>query len=352
METHLQIAPAAPAAQPLCPVFGVCGGCAYQDLPYEEELERKKEYLVNLFRNQLPASADLIEEVVPSPEPYHYRHRLDIAVRKTKSGEFLLGFQEADRHRMVPIESCAIAREEISDFIPELKKEAQARWPEGYRIANLVVKTGADGRVVWGGIGRRSLALKKEDYLWTEIRGKNIFYSLDTFFQANLSILPALMDRIDALAALDAKTLFFDLYAGVGLFGIVFADRVGKVVMVEEGTSSIELARYNTAYHALPYVEILPEKVENVLPLYLHTAQWERRVALLDPPRKGLSPEALECLIRSKNLTSLFYLSCSPESLCRDLRVFHEGGWSIETIVPFDFFPKTRHLETLVLLKP
>ena len=73
---------------------------------------------------------------------------------------------------------------------------------------------------------------------------------------------------------------------------------------------------------------------------------------MIDPPRMGLSREVVNALVRAKNLESLLYLSCHPESLLRDLMFFIEEGWKIEKIVPFDFFPKTEHLETLVLLKP
>ncbi len=335
--------------EPLCPIFGTCGGCAYQDLPYEEELRIKEEGLRTLFHRELNVEEEVFEAIVPSPAPYHYRSRLDLGFRKTKKGEFFMGFMPQNSKRIVSAESCAIAREEISDFLPELKRQAEVRLPENYQVANLVIRTGDDGRIFWGGIGRRSLQMDEKDYFWTEIHGKKIFYSLDTFFQANLSILPDLMEKIARVAGFDQNTYFFDLYAGAGLFGIYFAEKVNRVFMIEECKDSTRLARFNTGFHKLEAkVEILTGKVENELPLLLAPLQSQKSTGIVDPPRKGLLPLALEALLGFPG--TLLYLSCQPESLARDLKEFVKHGWTIEKVIPFDFFPKTVHLETLVKL--
>ena len=268
--------------EPLCPIFGVCGGCAYQDRSYDSELAIKDESLRQLFASQLPSDRSVLNRIVPSPHPYHYRNRLDITLKRTKDGRFLTGFQLPGTKRMVSSDSCVISRREISDFIPQLREEAIQKLPSHYRNANLVVRTGDDGRVFWGGIGRRSLELKEEDYLWTEIRGRKIFYSLDVFFQANLSILPRLMDVIEESVILDLETTFLDLYAGVGLFGMTFADRVGKVVMIEESPSSLKLMRYNVAYHGYAHVEILEGKVEEKLHKILLDSDKKRNPVIPD----------------------------------------------------------------------
>jgi len=334
---------------PLCPIFGICGGCAYQDLPYEEELRIKEEGLKTLFDRELAVGEEVFEAIVPSPAPYHYRSRLDLGLRKTKKGEFFMGFMPQNSRRIVPAESCAIAREEISDFLPELKRQAQGRLPENYQVANLVIRTGDDGRIFWGGIGRRSLQMNEKDYFWTEIHGKKIFYSLDTFFQANLFILPDLMEKIERVAGFDQNTYFFDLYAGAGLFGIYFAEKVSRVFMIEECKDSTRLARFNTGFHKLEQkIEIVTGKVEDELPLLLAPLQSQKSVAMIDPPRKGLLPSALEALLDFSG--TLLYLSCQPKSLVRDLKAFVQKGWTVEKVIPFDFFPKTVHLETLVKL--
>ena len=213
---------------PRCPIFGQCGGCDYQDIPYPEELRLKEQMLRDLFRENLGNELlDLIAPIVASPREYHYRNRLDLKLVRTRNRDVFIGFAPRDNGRgVIPIEACAIADRAISDFIPALKKEAESKLTERYRLANLVVRTGDDRRVLWGGIGRRSCRLNEEDYLWTEIRGRKILYSLDTFFQANLSILSLLIECILALEFWSDTEEFFDLYGGVGLFGIALADKV------------------------------------------------------------------------------------------------------------------------------
>jgi 23S rRNA (uracil1939-C5)-methyltransferase len=338
--------------EPLCTVFGTCGGCAYQHLPYEEELKLKEKAL----REQLALAGDLpdalFDPITPSPEPYYYRNRLDLTLRRKRNG-FIMGYTHPTKQFMIPVEACPIARKEISDFLPTLRDEAIRKFPDDYKIANLVVRTGADGRVVWGGIGRHSCVLKEENYFWTEIEGRKIFYSLDTFFQANLSILPALMRKIREFVSFDKNTVFFDLYSGVGLFGIFFAPEVKKVWMIETGAESVKLARFNAAYYGYQHLEIREAHVEKELPALLEAMSGpERKIAMIDPPRRGLSSEVAQSLAAQKQLEGLLYLSCSPESLARDLAIFQKAGWQIKKIAPFDFFPRTVHLETLVLLEP
>jgi 23S rRNA (uracil1939-C5)-methyltransferase/tRNA (uracil-5-)-methyltransferase len=336
---------------PLCPVFGTCGGCLYQDVTYEAELEAKQALLRNLLGRCPGLDTALIQPVVASPDIYHSRSRLDLTFLRIKSGEMFMGFMPPQQKRVLSIDSCAIAREAISDFIPELKRQAAEKLPPDYRIANIVVKTGDDGRVFWGGIGRHSLRMRPDDYLWTEVRGKRIHFSLETFFQANLSILPALMDKIESLVPQERRGLFLDLYSGVGLFGIAMQDFFKRIVMLEEHAASVEIARYNIRHHHLPHAEAHEGRVEDKLAEVLAAQPDAKSVAMIDPPRKGLSASALDMLIRFRQIDFLFYLSCHPESLARDLTALTAAGWNVRNIVPFDFFPRTRHLETLVLLE-
>lgn len=347
--------------KPLCEFFGECGGCAYQDISYPEELAVKERWAREILAG-LKLKEKVFRPVMPSPREYHYRNRLDLSYYKTKAGEHLVGFKPKKGPYTVQIDSCAIAQKEISGFIPKLRRLVKTKLPKDYTIANLVVKSGDNGRVFWGGAGRRSLELPKKDYLWTKIGRRKIFYSLDTFFQANLSILPRVVDFIRSLPVWKKNTVFFDLYSGVGLFGICLSDLAKKVVMIEEGIPSLVLARYNVAYHKLKNVEIREGKVEEILPLAVATSVAKKKrlkpllqtnfVAFIDPPRKGLSDSARQVLVNAKKFSALLYLSCNPESLARDLLQFKKKGWKIECVAPFDFFPKTKHLETLVWMKP
>ncbi len=336
---------------PLCSVFGQCGGCLYQDISYELELVKKEEWLCERMIKELNLEKMVFKKIVASPQEYHYRHRLDLGLRKIKSGEVLIGFVNPQERKLIEINECSIAKKEVSDFIPRLREEAKAVLPADYRRANLTVKTGDDGRVLWGGIGRRSHQLQEKDYLWTEIEGKRIHYSLDNFFQANHYILPRLFEVLKKEVSWNQNTVFFDLYGGVGLFSLVLAPLVKKVLLIEESAPSIEMAHFNVKYLGYTHFEILKSSVESCLADLLHQYQGDACVAMVDPPRKGLAPAAREALMNAKNLKQLLYLSCNPESLIEDLKGFLKAGWNIEQVIPFDFFPKTKHLEVLVQIK-
>jgi len=337
--------------KPLCPLFGTCGGCQYQDIPYTEELSRKESILRELLTKELELPEEVFDPITASPESYYYRSRLDLTLRKRNNGERQMGFMLPGTQRLQEVAACAIARREINDFLATLKEEAVRKLPEDYKVANLVVRVGDEGRVFWGGIGRRSLRMKEEDYFWTVVKGRKIFYALDTFFQANRSILDRIVSRIEGLVEWQKDTVFLDLYSGVGLFGIALADRAKEIVMIEECGDSVTLAQFNVNYHRLTNVKMLVGKVETHLPEVLKEAHGKSCVALIDPPRGGLAASAIETLGEAKSLESLFYLSCSPESLARDLKHLARVGWQVRKIMPFDFFPRTRHLETLVWLE-
>ncbi len=340
-----------PKVVPLCPVFGECGGCLYQDIPYEEELIKKELYLKGLLKSLAGVSDNVFEPIVPSPKPYHYRHRLDLKMQRTKNQEIVMGFSLSEkRGRTVPIEQCFIAAEEISKYLPQLKKEATEKFSAKYREANLVIRSGDESDVHWGGIGRRSLLMEAKDYFWTEILGKKIYYSLDTFFQANLSILPKIIERMRAFDFWDKDVVLYDLYGGVGLFGICLHDKVGKVILIEETQSSVQLANYNIAQLGLSQFEVIKKSVEEGLTEETLQKDSGTKVAVVDPPRAGLSLKARNTLVNTTAFKHILYLSCNPEALSKDLEYFIEHNWNVEKIMPFDFFPKTKHLETLVLL--
>lgn len=335
--------------EPLCPQFGVCGGCLYQDRPYAEELRLKEEKVKTLFE-PLDLNKEVFEPIVASPLEYHYRHKLDLTFIKIKTGETALGFMPQKMFHVLPIEECVIARKEISDFLPQLKERVREKLPPKYRTANIVTKTDDSGRIVWGGAGKRTLKMAEADYLSTVIGGRRVYYALDTFFQANLSILPLVIEKVLELAGLDARTTFLDLYGGVGLFGIFAAPHAKQVILIEDNPASAKCAAFNFKSNGFSNVQIVPARVEKALERLSEPPAGEKFVALVDPPRNGLAESAVLALAVSAHLERLLYLSCGPESLARDLRIFADHGWKIARVTPFDFFPKTRHIETLVLL--
>lgn len=337
-------------AAPKCPIFGQCGGCFFQDIEYKDELALKDELLRSLLLKNLDIKDSVFLPVVASPNDYHYRHRLDLKLKKTLDKKIFIGFTPIEHRGVIPVEECSIAMKALSDFIPELKKQAIEKLPEKYKLASLVVKASQDGRVFWGGIGKGSLKQNQEDYLYTTINTKKVHFSLETFFQANFSILPHLMDVIKGLDIWESNTQFYDLYGGVGLFSITLNDVVKDIFLIEENPASIRLAEYNKEYHQMSNLNIIEGTVEEHLPKLLSMDKDKNHVAMIDPPRAGLSVSVRDMLKETKDIKHLLYLSCNPQALVADLKNFMDSGWCLQKVIPFDFFPRTRHLETLVLL--
>ncbi|MBF0331730.1 MAG: class I SAM-dependent RNA methyltransferase [Candidatus Omnitrophica bacterium] len=334
-----------------CPVFGSCGGCQYQDLPYPQELALKQEQLRALITAQVVLKDACFQPAVPSPEVYHYRNRLDLKLTHRRNGDVHIGFSPIDRGPVIEITACPIAMKAISDFIPELRQLATLKIPKEYRMANLTVRCGEGEGVRWGGIGHNSLRLEARDYFYTDILGCRIYYGLDTFFQANLSILPALIDFIRSQDIWSKDAVFFDLYGGVGLFSLCVNDLVIKAVNIESNVHAARMAKYNISSNGMRNVEAHEGRVEDVLPGMLDKTSSDSNIIMVDPPRAGLSAEAVTLLNQLKRAKYLIYLSCDPASLASNLKDLIAGGWVVKTIRPFDFFPRTRHLETLIIFE-
>jgi tRNA/tmRNA/rRNA uracil-C5-methylase (TrmA/RlmC/RlmD family) len=338
-------------SSPPCSVFGSCGGCQYQHLDYADELALKDRGLKDVLCVELPLDQSLFRSIVPSPKIYHYRNRLDLKLIHRRNRDVHVGFSPVDRGPVIEITACPIAMEAISSFIPQLRQEAAAAIPKEYRMANLTVRCGQGSEVRWGGIGRKSLRLEARDYFYVDIIGRRVYYSLDTFFQANLSILPPLIDFLRRQDIWSQGAVFFDLYGGVGFFGMCVNDLVAKVVNIEENVHAVRLAKYNISANSLTNVEAVEGRIEDILPARLAGAMTGKNIVMVDPPRAGLSQDAILLLNRLERVRHLVYLSCDPKNLAVNLKDLVAGGWEIMLIQPFDFFPRTRHVETLVILK-
>ncbi|MBF0483994.1 MAG: class I SAM-dependent RNA methyltransferase [Candidatus Omnitrophica bacterium] len=337
-------------AIPLCQVFGRCGGCCYQDISYLEELRLKQEKVISLMRDAAIAE-NVIDPIIASPKDYHYRNSLNLKLKKFKStGNVEVGFTPIEGKGIIEITQCPIAKEVVSQYIPTLKQQAIKKLPEKYREANLTVLTGDDDRIFWGGIGKGSTSMKEENYLWVEINGVRVFYALDTFFQANILILPSLFKVLRAFKVWEERPVFFDLYGGVGLFSLCVHDLVCSTVLIEECVASVKLARYNALYHRLQNCEIIEGRVEKHLSALLEKYKGQTKVVMVDPPRGGLSVESRQTLVNA-GFDHIFYLSCNPETLVRDLKDLGSQGWKVDKVILFDFFPRTKHIETLVSLQ-
>ena len=326
--------PAAERVEAACPYFGSCGGCHYQHTSYENQVEQKRQILLEVLRRVGRIEFDGPVETV-SAGPWHYRNRTQLHIHKGAAGYFAAG-----SHAVIAIDHCPISSPRINEAIGQLARELpHYRWfdatielftDETTLQVNVQDQVPASIRPILDGLGSND-----------PIQYNGFRVSRNSFFQVNRFLIETLVET--ALAGASGTTAA-DLYAGVGLFARAMAGRFEHVTAVEPGGSAFRDLEYNLGGSG---ATLLRKTAEEYLVSLSETPEW----ILADPPRAGLGKFATSELLRLSP-PGLTIVSCDPATLARDLRALLEGGYRIHRIVLADLFPQTYHLETIVELHP
>lgn len=331
------IEPSPDRTAPQCPYFGRCGGCNFQQLKYEAQLEAKiailKDCLSRIgkinFSGEIP--------IIGSPREYEYRARAQwhLDTRKKRFGYF-----QRKSHEIIDVEVCPILTAELETTLKTLRGEIswESFWSETVEIE--AANAGAEISVYSAEI------IEPTDEISFEANGETYFYDATAFFQGN----PFLIEQLIALALKDATgENALDLYCGVGLFTLPLARNFAKVSGVEGYDKAIDFAKKNVENARLSNVKLFCENV----------ADWLKENAenlknpdflLLDPPRAGTESDIIENIIKLQP-KQISYVSCEPSTLARDLKILTENNFRIEQITALDLFPQTHHVETVVRLQ-
>lgn len=303
---------------PPCSHFGVCGGCHWQHIAYPTQLEYKRQIVIDQFK-RIAGITDAEARVLPtiaSPESFAYRTH--ITLHHTPDGQ--PGFIGTDDRTVVPISQCHIIRPELQAMLTPTTADA----------ARLRLQVGTDGH-----------SEDSAGFVWYTLRDKLFRCAAGSFFQVNLMQAETLIDLVLHYANLSGTERVADLYAGVGLFTAFLADQAKRVLHLESATSAVRDAKVNLkTYKTIDYHT---GEVEQVLP---KLAQNHKRfeVVVLDPPRSGMKPKALEALIKTQPHT-IVYVSCDPATLARDAKGLLKAGYQFVEVQPVDMFPQTYHIE-------
>jgi 23S rRNA (uracil1939-C5)-methyltransferase len=385
------IEPSPHRVQPGCPYFGRCGGCHYQHVTYEHQIEIKKEILRESLRRTAKLELPFDIEVHPSP-PWNYRNRSRLQVQVSPA--FVAGYFKLASHELLAVEECPISSPLINRGIASLWQSGRAgKVPEGVRkvefFANaddtqLLVDVGCAGAArraavrVWAEELRAALpeiagvvAFREANpgdqkagaqailvavgaaYLTYQTQRAAYRVSTGSFFQTNRHLTDEL---VKVVTAGQAGKLALDLYAGAGLFSTALACDFHHVVSVETSqTSSADLS-----YNQSPNGEAVQATAEQ----YLARAEITERVGkgavrsqisnqpdlvVVDPPRSGLG-EGVARLLATLGAPRVMYVSCDPATLARDLVTLLAAGYRVEQVHLVDLFPQTYHLESVVHL--
>ena len=325
-------APGPGRALPRCPLFGRCGGCAWQHLDYETQRTAKAEILrdalVRIGGLALPGEV----EVVASP-PYAYRGRARVGVARG-----VVGFRRLRSHALEPAAACPVLVPELEAALAALAANPPARDGE------IELCAGDDGRVrAWGPGG----LLHGEAQLAIDAGPARIAVSTGVFFQGNARVRGALLAAVLAAAGRGRRAL--DLCAGAGFFTFGLAERFTEVLAVESSPPAVRDLRRNLEANGAPNVAVRCAPLESFL-ASAEPRAFGADAIVVDPPRTGLGAALSRELAAAAGAARLVYVSCAPATLARDLAVLAAEGLRLESVRGFDLFPQTAHVEAIAVL--
>jgi tRNA/tmRNA/rRNA uracil-C5-methylase (TrmA/RlmC/RlmD family) len=324
------LTPSGDRVEPVCRYYGKCGGCQLQHISYEKELFYKREQITELVRRIAGKKDFTSPEMIPSPEPYNYRTSLTLHV--TDDG---YGFYSIDGNTRLRIEECPIASEpinaELGGLSPEIGKD------------RITLKSDCRGKV-WAS------HRQGERFFPDRFRDTEIMLSPKTFSQCNRYIAEKIAETLEEwIGPADPSTTFFDAYCGVGFFGFMLRQDFGMRVGIDMDRIAIDCAKTTVKRTSLDNVKFYRADAEKDFFEIFDRLRSNRNIILLDPPRRGASGGFLNRLKKNGYVSGIYYISCDPARLARDIKIITEDSpWELGRVTPFDMFPRTKHIEALV----
>ena len=384
------LSPAAGRVEPACPVYGRCGGCACQHMSYECELEFKRQK-VNDALHRIGGLDIAVDAVVPSPETVHYRNKAIFAIGGSVDAP-VYGFFRAGSHEVVAAGDCLLQNETAARCA-----RAVCDWMRENRVApygsgsglvrHVFTRTARDGSAVCcvvsaGGFGAKTASLTEAlrracpeltgvvlninrsagntvlagDFytLWGSDELRDVLCGFEfaipplSFYQVNRAQAEQLYNCAVSFALPEPGGNVLELYCGAGTISLPLARRAARVTAAEIVPDAVDRARTNAERNGVDNVEFICADAGEAAERYAARGEHPD-VIVVDPPRKGMSEHALEfvALMRPERIV---YVSCDPATLARDAKYLTANGYRADRAAAFDMFPRTAHVETVVLL--
>lgn len=371
-----------------CPSAQFCGGCQYQGIKYEKQLESKQEKVEKLL-----SSFHTVEKIIPCKVPYHYRNKAQFTFAADEESHIYYGFYMSKTHMVVPVEECMICNEGMSKIMSSIKKTVilqhipiyNERAKKGFlrhvliRSSNkgeymVVLVTGVDlnarkeilvkqilkynpevktivqninGSPGSQVLGKRNIVLYGSGYITDRLCGLDFRISPASFYQVNSLQTQVLYNEAIRCAQLNEEETLIDAYCGTGTIGLTASKYVKKVFGVEINKSALKDAKVNRKINDISNAEFVLADAGR----YMETLSRKKEkvdIVIMDPPRAGSDTKFMSSLVRM-NPEKVVYVSCNPVTLKRDLQ-YLQRSYTIEKIQPIDMFPFTDHCETIVRL--
>ncbi|MBQ3469787.1 class I SAM-dependent RNA methyltransferase [Candidatus Saccharibacteria bacterium] len=311
----------------------------WQIMDYTYELKQKKLILEELFRQfNLKIDENLLPKSVQTDNhDFFYRNKMEYALYWNNETEKIdLAFHIRGTHHKMPISSSSIERPEIFEHATKIITDLNKNHAEARKYQSLLLRANQTGEIS-GGLYENNKPHPVFPNLTDKILGKEYSYSPNGFFQINLPVYEMALEKIKEHIKTENV---LDLYAGVGTIGLsVAGDK--NLTLVENSKAAFKELEKNTS--SVSNATAILSNSEDVLS-YIAPDQ----TVILDPPRAGCDQKLLEKLLETKP-KNIIYLSCNPATQARDLEILTKI-YHIKNITPYNFFPRTPHLENLVIL--
>ncbi|EAR10339.1 class I SAM-dependent RNA methyltransferase [Reinekea blandensis] len=335
--------------EPVCHLYGQCGGCQLQHLSATDQLALKQQAVQDHFhRNRLPAIG-FTDPLVSAPVGYRHRARFHLS----KSGT--LGFHGARGRQVIPVEQCPVITTELQALLDRVRREAPLK---GLQQLELTVDDAgkAGARAVKASDSARQAFEQwqnAQDWLTEELTyqaGTQVVTARPgDFTQVNREINQQMLKQIRQWLQPREDDRLLDLFCGNGNISLAMLDEVAAILGLESSGPAIEAAKAAVKHH--PKAQFLEADLfTSCLQVRPQVAEFAPTIAVLDPPRAG-AEQVVQWLSELPSLTRLVYVSCDPATLARDLAQLTADHWHLRKAGLIDMFPQTRHIETMVLLK-
>ena len=372
-----------------CPHFNLCGGCSKLNLSYEEEIKEKEEYVNKLFSS---IGYKKFVEVVKADNPYYYRNKVMMAFKLSKTKKVVSGIYEEHSRKIVPVNDCLIQSEEINRVLKSvniaLSKNKITPFVNGGFVKHVLVRHAiktnqimvvivTDSEMFPGRanfvkdllklepkvttiiqniqsrdtsivLGTKERVLYGKGFIVDELCGLKFKLSARSFFQINPVQTEKLYSIAMEFANLRVGNTVIDAYSGIGTIGMVASKTCGKVICVENNPDAVNDAKFNAKFNNISNVNFYCEdSTKFINELALNKIKVD--CVILDPPRTGTTYNFISAIAKM-GVKRVVYVSCGPETLIRDLKIFKDFGYEIKNAKCVDMFSKTEHVECVVLL--
>jgi 23S rRNA (uracil1939-C5)-methyltransferase len=350
---------------PRCKHFGECGGCHYQHMPYEAQIQAKTEILRDQLKRIGKIENPPVQPMMACLDPWYYRNHVQFhLIGDGRLGYVGVGFGDGLRpspSKIIPITECHLPEPALNALWLKLEFESAAPFErvslrQGMEDDLMLIleseQTEPPEMELEAGISvvhlteQDVLVMAGEDHILMKVLGRVFRVSAGSFFQVNTVMAEKMVEYLLGKISLPAQTIL-DVYCGVGLFSAFLAPKCARLIGIESSPSACEDFAVNL--DEFDHVELYEGAAEEVIPALVGRIGNPSYV-LLDPPRAGVDRRALDGVLQLAP-HGIAYVSCDPSTLARDAARLIAGGYRLVDVTPFDMFPQTYHIESISIFE-